>query len=450
MKVNKLVCEKLYGFINKTIDFKENINLLVGINGSGKTSVLNILHWLTKPSLPDLAVTEFSQLILDFTFKNEEFQLKATQDDVEVRIFLKNLTKNQDFESIQATFNIHPSKISKNERLKAEFREKYLGLGPEKHEVKTWRFLYDILPMPIVIGLDRFLQEKNESERKKIPHGFLEKKDPIENVKSIANREYSLYQSKMLTLNSSLNEKIMMAPFNKVYKQDQLNELMGQPIITKKQLTDLEYKITKYFEDSVFSNRNRSQKEDDSIRLIKDYFKELRAIMTDEIKDKIPLVYLMNISQIMNITMLMREFETFEKRSKAHYNKIDAYLTTLNGFFKDSSKEIVFKKDIGQLKFNILDKEGKLVEENRDIETLSSGEKQILMLFTYLSFNTQGGNLFIIDEPELSLHPKWQEDFLPNVEKLMPKNAQLLIATHSPIIVGKKKEYCTVLLPYNN
>ena len=72
------------------------------------------------------------------------------------------------------------------------------------------------------------------------------------------------------------------------------------------------------------------------------------------------------------------------------------------------------------------------------------------MLFTYLSFNTQGGNLFIIDEPELSLHPKWQEDFLPNVEKLMPKNAQLLIATHSPIIVGKKKEYCTVLLPYNN
>jgi predicted ATPase len=450
MKVNRLVCENLYGFINKTVDFKENINLLVGINGSGKTSILNILHWLTKPSLPDLAVTEFSQLILDFTFKNENYQLKATQDEVEVKLFLNNLTKNFAFEPIQATFHIHPSKISRNERLKSEFREKYLALGPEKHEVKTWRFLFDTLPMPIVIGLDRFLQEKNESERKRNPLGTPEKKDPIDNVKSIANREYSLYQSKMLTLNSSLNEKIMMAPFNNVYKQDQLNELMGQPIIAKKQLSDLEFKITKYFEDSVFSNRDRSQKEDDSIKLIKSYFKELKAIMTDDIKDRVPLVYIMNISQIMNIKMLMREFETFEKRSKVYYSKIEAYLTTLNGFFRDSSKEIIFKKDIGELKFNILDKNGKVIEENRDIETLSSGEKQILMLFTYLSFNTQGGILFIIDEPELSLHPKWQEDFLPNVEKLMPKNAQLLIATHSPIIVGKKKEYCTVLLPYNN
>lgn len=450
MKINKLVCEKLYGFINKTIDFKENINLLVGINGSGKTSILNIIHWLTKPSLPDLAVTEFSQLILDFTFKNESYQLKATQDEVEVRLFLKNLTKDQDFESIQATFHIHPAKISRNERLKAEFREKYVGLGPEKHEVITWSFLYDTLPMPIVIGLDRFLQDKNENERKREPRGLLEKKNPIENVKAIANREISLYRSKMLTLNSSLNEKIMMASFNKVYKQEQLNELMEKPIITKKQLIDLERKITKYFEDSVFSNRNRSIKEEDSIKLIKNYFKELKIIMTEEIKDKIPLVYIMNISQIMNINLLMKEFEIFEKRSKVYYNKIEAYLSTLNGFFKDSSKEIIFRKDIGELKFNILDKNGSVIEESRDIETLSSGEKQILTLFTYLSFNTQSGNLFIIDEPELSLHPKWQEDFLPNVEKLMPKNAQLLIATHSPIIVGKKKEYCTVLLPYNN
>ncbi len=450
MKVKRLICENLYGFINKTIDFKESINLLVGINGSGKTSILNILHWLTKPSFPDLAVTEFSQLILDFTYKNDDYQLRATQDEVEVRLHLKNISKDREFESIQATFHIHPSRISRNEKLKAEFREKYIGLGPEKHEVVTWSFIFDTLPMPIVIGLDRFLQDKNDNERKRNPRGFSEKRNPIDNVKEIANREYSMYSSRMLTLNSDMNEKIMLAPFNKVYKQDQLNELMGKPIITKKQLTDLERKITKYFEESVFSNRYRSKKEIDSRHLIKDYFKELKSILTEEIKDSLPLVYLMNISQIMNINMLMTEFDMFEKRSKIYYKKIEAYLSTLNGFFKDSSKEIIFKKDIGELKFNILDKNGNIIEENRDIETLSSGEKQILTLFTYLSFNTQSGNLFIIDEPELSLHPKWLEDFLPNVEKLMPKNAQLLIATHSPIIVGKKKEYCTVLLPYNN
>ena len=158
----------------------------------------------------------------------------------------------------------------------------------------------------------------------------------------------------------------------------------------------------------------------------------------------------MNISQFMKINVLLDEFGLFENCSKIFYSKIDEYLSTLNNFFKDSAKEIIFQKDIGELKFNILDRNSLVIEKNRDVETLSSGEKQILTLFTYLSFNTSNGNLFIIDEPELSLHPKWQEEFLPNVEKLMPSNSQLLIATHSPVIVGKRKEYCTVLFPYND
>ncbi|MBK7680426.1 MAG: ATP-binding protein [Chitinophagaceae bacterium] len=62
----------------------------------------------------------------------------------------------------------------------------------------------------------------------------------------------------------------------------------------------------------------------------------------------------------------------------------------------------------------------------------------------------KSGTIFIIDEPELSLHPKWQEDFLAAVEALTPKNTQLIIATHSPIIVGNNADYCKVLLPYNN
>jgi len=162
--------------------------LLVGINGSGKTSVLNILHWLTKPSLPDLAVTEFNKLTLLFSFKKENYCLEATQDNVEVRIFLKNISTGHVFDSIQATFHIHPSRISKNEKLKSEFREQYVNLGPEKHEIATWSFIFDTLPMPIVIGLDRFLQNKNDPkenhdliERQKI-HWLMFKKLQIGNI----------------------------------------------------------------------------------------------------------------------------------------------------------------------------------------------------------------------------------------------------------------------------
>ena len=81
------------------------------------------------------------------------------------------------------------------------------------------------------------------------------------------------------------------------------------------------------------------------------------------------------------------------------------------------------------------------------VEALSSGEKQIVILFTYLAF--QRGKIFVVDEPEISLHPRWQEEFLDGVKDLMRSDTQLIIATHSPAIVGKYVDYCTTLLPYN-
>ena len=43
--------------------------------------------------------------------------------------------------------------------------------------------------------------------------------------------------------------------------------------------------------------------------------------------------------------------------------------------------------------------------------------------------------LFIADEPELSLHVKWQKMILPEMLKINP-NAQVIIATHSPEVAS--------------
>ncbi|WP_131811099.1 AAA family ATPase, partial [Aequorivita soesokkakensis] len=85
----------------------------------------------------------------------------------------------------------------------------------------------------------------------------------------------------------------------------------------------------------------------------------------------------------------------------------------------------------------------------KDIKFLSSGEQQILILFSYIAFNSQDGKIFIIDEPELSLHIKWQEDFLEKLDNITPKFTQLLLATHSPILANKKKNKAVTLLPFN-
>jgi predicted ATPase len=200
--------------------------------------------------------------------------------------------------------------------------------------------------------------------------------------------------------------------------------------------------------------RRGIKKTDTSLAKIESYFTNLKKVIKEAEKAKndkrFTILYLSNISQFRKLKEFIKEFEDFDKKSNDYYSDIKTYLDTINKFLNDSSKELSFHKALSELTFNVLDKEGKVISKNRDIKTLSSGEKQVLILLTYLRFYNKAGTIFIIDEPELSLHPKWQEEFLNAVKVLTPKSTQIIIATHSPIIVGGNLDYCTVLLPYNN
>jgi energy-coupling factor transporter ATP-binding protein EcfA2 len=77
----------------------------------------------------------------------------------------------------------------------------------------------------------------------------------------------------------------------------------------------------------------------------------------------------------------------------------------------------------------LITKNGHLIS---DINSLSSGEKQIISIFSYLIFEKKKDKVVIIDEPEISLSLKWQEMFLEDVRKLCDL---LIVATHSPFIV---------------
>jgi len=69
-------------------------------------------------------------------------------------------------------------------------------------------------------------------------------------------------------------------------------------------------------------------------------------------------------------------------------------------------------------------------------EHLSSGERHMLFLLTRLLFEIEPDSLILIDEPELSLHILWQQEFLRDLEKIINLNAfDVLVATHSPQII---------------
>lgn len=83
----------------------------------------------------------------------------------------------------------------------------------------------------------------------------------------------------------------------------------------------------------------------------------------------------------------------------------------------------------------------KKYEQEIDIASLSSGEKQIVFRGAFLLRNQQSikGNTILIDEPEISLHPKWQTKIFDYYRKLFMDNnnqtSQLFIATHSQYVL---------------
>ena len=75
------------------------------------------------------------------------------------------------------------------------------------------------------------------------------------------------------------------------------------------------------------------------------------------------------------------------------------------------------------------------------IEKLSSGEKQIVFRGGFLLKNQRSieGATVLIDEPEISLHPKWQLEIMTFLKNLFSYNgeqsSQIIVATHSPFII---------------
>ncbi|MBN3865212.1 ATP-binding protein [Pseudomonas frederiksbergensis] len=74
-----------------------------------------------------------------------------------------------------------------------------------------------------------------------------------------------------------------------------------------------------------------------------------------------------------------------------------------------------------------------------DVADASSGQQQMLCSVIGLATALKNGSLVLIDEPELSLHPRWQQLYLENLFATLEPfhSCHILIATHSPLIVQR-------------
>lgn len=71
------------------------------------------------------------------------------------------------------------------------------------------------------------------------------------------------------------------------------------------------------------------------------------------------------------------------------------------------------------------------------VNSLSSGEQHLIVLFTSLLFSATRGSIVLIDEPEISMHAAWQHAFLGDISRVAKiQELQVILATHSTAIIN--------------
>ena len=94
MKLIKFIGKDIRGYLNHEIDFRDSVTFLIGVNGSGKTSVLKLIKGLTQPSYKLLETIEYSSIQLDLINDGKSYTLSSTKTKDEISITFNHDNRN--------------------------------------------------------------------------------------------------------------------------------------------------------------------------------------------------------------------------------------------------------------------------------------------------------------------------------------------------------------------
>ena len=177
------------------------------------------------------------------------------------------------------------------------------------------------------------------------------------------------------------------------------------------------------FEAAGLLNKEMQSRIDEHFTAAEEVVQRIKSENPDDLKPGDSLVV-----PLIRRTQAMVEYAgKLEEDREKIFAPLRLYEKTVNSFLNDKSIQV---DESGRLKIKLSP------SADLNLRLLSSGEKQILILLTEALLTVDKPIVYIADEPELSLHISWQEQLL---ESLMTFGGQMqvIVATHSPEIVGK-------------
>lgn len=449
MKIMRFTGKQIHGYMDFDIRFNNDISFLTGINGSGKTTIVQCLYALISPSVRVLSNIEYNfiDVAIKINGQAKYVRIKALKKESEVTIST-NMTKQ--VLSIPILQDIRPT----TSREENEYYNDFLTKNSDNEVLQYIREL----PSPLFLGIERravdesvFIQRSMAAAaRRRLMSNintYNQRRSLLE-ARELARDSYSEVRDEVMRLMETLRTQILLSALKYVnvagVELSQIKEMLSYDMETTTRMiinvteelripTEDIQKELKLFVDDVRDAKAKL------IDYIEDEDRLQDTLSKDQVKSRAFVSLLVNIPHFNRISAIFTHVQDYITNSQKAYESINQYLNIVNSFLRDSGKTIQF----GTM--------GNIVAattsgQSIPITSLSSGESQILIMISHLIFNpsARDASVIIIDEPELSLHVAWQELFVESLQKANPA-LQIILATHAPSIILDRLEKCIEL-----
>lgn len=486
-RITKIKVESLFGLFNYDIPLTDlGVTILIGVNGSGKTTILRILHNIFNGTLNNIINVDFKKF--QIYFENGDFiECEKVVEKREDNNLSLNFNRNKKYESDNEFINglqklYEQSKLLKDLSITAKsgnltLQHQFIKLNSSQ---KKDEIIYNIYEM--TNELKTALNDMGNSQ-------FIEtQRLQLIDFDLDESRPYSLKKRYRIDALGRKIEDYIFDDFSKSFNKSRIKEYandLSKTIKSKRsnyfaESQDVEKKTLYEFlntheinlKEPIFFEFNNIESEISDMKKHMDKLEKLGIYRSDEISQ-------IGDSSLLNIKL--KELRQFEELKRHHQNKdsndsdlddlldifvkttllksyavnmrkkldifldleakIETFMNNLNALFLHKNVEIDLEKGFV---FRINDglEKGRIIDPN----DLSSGEQHEVILNYELIFKAENNSIILIDEPEISLHILWQKKFIDNLlEITKANNLNIIVATHSPDIVDKHRKLVYVL-----
>lgn len=425
----------LFGKYNYKINFERAVSILVSENGAGKTSILNILVAIFNADVKRLVNIKFDSVTV--YIRGENIPVVISRDEC------VNLRDNREANSlIMEIVDLLPT-------------------GPARKFIHSFFFESKI----------DYLLVDNIIETMAIDNILIEKLVELQN--RLKYLQFPTWFDKMYKLQNMLDSRMIFYPTyrriessaSKLFSNNNVREILGNSEELVFGMSDVKCKI-KDLLDQLKQDTSKAYV-DMSVKIIKELTNKNNInsgdIIFNDILDEIDsrktevILNRLGVNQDDIVLDIQNQFNSSNSNNnyeikmyflKYYLNKLseiydqqDPLNQRLRNFVRVCSKYLGYKTIIyneADLKVEIMDGDNKRIS----FEDLSSGEKQIVSIFSKVYLELITPCIFIIDEPEISISIKWQRSILKDIYESGKVNL-LIATTHSPFIFDNEYDEYT-------